>query len=722
MSAWFKEKRLDFVAYAAVALISIAIAAVVLDLRKADLAVPFAYSTGGDMWGVLEELKSIQENGSLDFNARIGAPLPSDFRGDVQYLSLSMSLVRVLSLFLHDTGALLNVYFLLSFPLIALAALYALRALGFSYFAAFVPALLYAFLPYHFFRGENHLQLALYWFVPLAIVVAFWIARDRRLGLLGALFCVLVGSWHAYYFVFAIFLFLLAAVYGCVANRSWRNAANGAAAIGITVLVFLANIARDLIKGRGTQLAELHRGQAEAEIYGLKLVQLLLPIPGHRIGLLAQFRHYYDTTATLANENGTASLGIVGSAGFLVLLVVLLLPFRTKAGDVLKESAVFAWGCFLFATIGGLSSLFNYLVTPDIRAYNRMSVYIAFFSLIAVAWLLEKARERWLRGRSARALGIAGLTVLLALGVADQSSSAWVPSYAVNAVEYHSDRALVQAIEGSLPAGAAVFQLPYAPFPGAEDLFPAGTSPYRLFKGYLHSRTLRWSYGASTGRDDDAWIRSMSALPVPKLLPRLVVAGFEGIYIERPLYADRGAERTLESDLSGALHETPLVSADGTDAFFSLDRLRRAEMSRRGFARDREFVPPLLIRVVSGCSHTQRSPGHAGRWCGKHAVLAVDNLTAVTKHGVLDGIVRGESGVSGTIAVRSRLGSGRLGISSKKQPMRIVLTVPPGDWLFDFDVTLLPGSGFNGSAYLFLDVKLSDEETGDVTDFYSHGT
>ena len=54
--------------------------------------------------------------------------------------------------------------------------------------------------------------------------------------------------------------------------------------------------------------------------------------------------------------------------------------------------------------------------------------------------------------------------------------------------------------------------------------------------------------------------------------------------------------------------------------------------------------------------------------------------------------------------------------------MRIVLTVPPGDWLFDFDVTLLPGSGFNGSAYLFLDVKLSDEETGDVTDFYSHGT
>jgi hypothetical protein len=127
------------------------------------------------------------------------------------------------------------------------------------------------------------------------------------------------------------------------------------------------------------------------------------------------------------------------------------------------------------------------------------------------------------------------------------------------------------------------------------------------------------------------------------------------------------------------------------------------------------------MRVVSGCSQTQRSPGHAWRWCGKHAVLAIDNLTAVTKHGVLDGVLEGAAGVSGTIALQAGFGSGRLDVSTKAQTMRLEVTAPPGVSLVDFDATLFPASALNGSTdYFFLDLKLFDEATGDVTDFYSY--
>jgi hypothetical protein len=725
----------DAVAYVGVMIVTIAISAIVLDLRHADLAVPFDYS-GSDSYTFMQAFKNIQETGSIDVNPRIGAPLHAGFQGDPQILSLPILLARLLFLFLRDFGTALNVYFLLSFPLTAACTLYALRALGFSYFTAVVPAILYTFLPYHILRGESHLLIAAYFLVPLAVLIALWIAGGRPLfpwgvgrrvpsvsneGALAILVCVLIGTYHPYYAFFALFVFLLAAAYGFVAFGS-QSLVDGAATIGITVLAFVTNMAGYVIRNGTALPTAWNRTPTEAEFFGLKFIQLLLPIPAHRIGVLAQFRHNYDTTAPMVYENSMASLGIVGSLGFVLLLFVLLLPFRMKPSDLLKQSAVLAYGCFVLATIGGLGSLFNYVVTPDIRAYNRISVYIAFFSFIAVAWALERGQRR-LRSRGARGLSVAGLALLLILGVADQSSPTMVPNYAANAATYRSDDSFARAIEGSLPPRSAVFQLPYTPYP-YDRLFPAGISPYWSFKGYLHSNGLRWSYGAIQGSEDDNWIRSLSLLPVATLLPKLVVAGFDGIYIERPAYSDQKAERALESDLSKVLREAPLVSDNRLLAFYSLEPFRKAEIARlseAGFARAQKLLPPLLMGVVSGCSDTEDSAAHLWRWCGKHAVLAISNLTAVTKRGMLSGTIHGAPGVAGMISLRAGAESGQLRVSSKTEPIHVGLTAPPGTSLLDFEATFPPAATRRGPLYYsFLDLKLFDQTTGDETDFYSY--
>ena len=63
-------------------------------------------------------------------------------------------------------------------------------------------------------------------------------------------------------------------------------------------------------------------------------------------------------------------------------------------------------------------------------------------------------------------LGAGLLLVVLAVGVLDQTSTAYKPPYAALEAEYRSDGDFVAAIEERLPAGAMVFQLPYHPFPG----------------------------------------------------------------------------------------------------------------------------------------------------------------------------------------------------------------------------------------------------------------
>ncbi|MBI3050344.1 MAG: hypothetical protein HYY76_18765 [Acidobacteria bacterium] len=73
----------------------------------------------------------------------------------------------------------LNNFFLMSFPLVFLCALGVLRHFGVTWPTAVAVSLLYAFAPYHLLRGEHHPFLTAYWPVPLAVLVALWIGRDR---------------------------------------------------------------------------------------------------------------------------------------------------------------------------------------------------------------------------------------------------------------------------------------------------------------------------------------------------------------------------------------------------------------------------------------------------------------------------------------------------------------------------------------------------------------
>ncbi len=101
---------------------------------------------------------------------------------------------------------------------------------------------------------------------------------------------------------------------------------------------------------------------------------------------------------------------------------------------------------------------------------------------------------------------------------------------------------------------------------------------YNPLRPYLHSATLRWSYGAMRGRPADLWYRRVAGRDAAAMVEQLAGADFAGIYVDRLGYADRGVELELERELALATDASPLVHRGGRASFFSLASVRaRAE-------------------------------------------------------------------------------------------------------------------------------------------------
>src|SRR5205823_4013019 len=293
-------------------------------------------------------------------------------------------------------------------------------------------------------------------------------------------------------------------------TRSLRNVKVAfclAAVIGVTVLVNIApSILYSVQHGRNPALA--NRSPFEAETYGLKVLKLILPIRNHRLPIMQFIRTGWGTPIG-QTEADFSSVGLVASIGLAILLLGALVgfPARGRNNQFAHLSFLTVLSIVIGAT-GGLGPVFAYFVSPQIRAYNRISIYIAFFCLAAFLIALE-AILQLLTARTGRITRYAVLTgtasVVLVAGVLDQTDAR--TPFAIPAVEAHMRAidAFVGSLEERLPKGAIILQLPYMPFPESGPI--NSLNDYEPLKAYLASKTLRWSYGMPRGRYDDGWLK-----------------------------------------------------------------------------------------------------------------------------------------------------------------------------------------------------------------------
>jgi phosphoglycerol transferase len=529
----------------------------VLELWNMRLDIPFAY--GADATFNLMVVRNLLDGGWVNTNASLGAPFGQElYDFPLGTDNLNLLALKVLATVTRDPATAMNVFFLLTFPAVAVAAVLVLRRLGLSRPASFAAAVLFAFVPFHFWRGETHLFLSSYVAVPIGAFLTLrtiegellfarrtegrlrWASR-RSLGTLAL--CLVVASTGLYYAFFTVLLVGVAAVVTAAARGRLDVLFSGLAVVAAIGASIVLNVAPSLAytAEHGANDAPVSRTADESELFGLKLMQLLLPVDGHRLEPLARRAlHYEQTTITPANplESGQ-TLGLVGDLGFAALLLAALAGAvagaRRRPPELLRSASLPTLVALLFGITTGFATLFAYAVTPKFHAPGRISIFIAFFSLLAVAVLLDAAVRHWAGPRRAGLTAAVAAAAIVVVGIADQTTSAFVPRWDGAAAEWRADAAYAREVRAALPEGASVFQLPYAAFPDNDA--PGRSLDYDGARPYVHGAGLRWSYGAMKGRPED-WAAAFATAPADVAATAAAAAGFDALELDSRAYVD----------------------------------------------------------------------------------------------------------------------------------------------------------------------------------------
>ena len=169
-----------------------------------------------------------------------------------------------------------------------------------------------------------------------------------------------------------------------------------------------------------------------------------------------------------------------------------------------------------------------------------------------------------------------------------------------------------------LPPGAMVYVLPYRRFP--EELPTELSADYDLYRPFLQTKALRFSYGGMKGREAD-WEAQLADLSATELVRDVLAVGFQAIIMDRAGYKDFGSQ--IESDIQAATGHEPRQSGDGRWAFFDLTGLDQQFGSPDELAAIRAFLLAGPRLSLDGCSGPEGSADGQFYWCSGSGTINV---------------------------------------------------------------------------------------------------
>lgn len=541
--------------------------------------IPIRYVNDGLFYSM--NIQTIIETGWVQSNDRLGAPFGQElYDFPVGADNGNYLIIKVLTWFTSDFGLVLNLFYLGGFLTVAAATYVCARMLGTSRLMALTVGVLYTFAPFHFLRA-GHVMLAHYAVVPIGVVLAVRVATGRSFGIgdrravsiAGWGFaCIALGSFGAYYAIFALLSIVLMAVISAAANRSTRplTAAAGFGAVIGTVLV--ANLASSLLYRRSNGINDVAgvREAIEFDLNAFRLIQALTPPPGSRLPFVGDRGGILDDGIL---SEPTMYFGVIASLCLLTMFVWLgravitagLEAPRTSEGShqtaVLRRLlAVSTLGWVLLATAGGFNWIFLLVGFDRIRGWGRASIVMLFMVLVWGALSATRLAERRAIPHSVLA-GVLGAVCIV--GVADQITDNPIPGQFDG--DYLEDQALFTRVQSELPSASSVAQLPYIPFP---ETALNDSRLYDPVRPFLHTTDITFSYGGMRGRETD-WQEGLATMTTAEQVDAFLALGFDALIAHRPAFVDRGAQ--LIADLDTIAAESVVLTERGSWIYVPLD-------------------------------------------------------------------------------------------------------------------------------------------------------
>ena len=560
-------------------------------LWRLDWHVPMFYGGDGIYWVGQVQRSYGELSGSLGWPFYEVAG-----RYDPNYDLIYDIFVWFVGLFTKDTGTVFNLYVLVIPFANALAGYAVFRMVGLRRWLSFAFGLTFGLTPYVQQRMAGHMMLAACEFVPFSVLLCLWCAEDEQFNRPGRGFfknkrnwLALAMAWGianngaAYYPYFTCFFLCVTALCLIMRDRRWRAGTSCVVTIAEIIAWMIPDffpMVLGILNGQGSTLTNgVYRSPVGADIYSLRISSLLLSPNGFGLQKLANWMgRYFHVLATdegpMYNENAYGYLGIVGIFGFLALLLMLLRSRDWKAGRterpelgdrlwLLSRLNVMA---LLLATIAGFGGIIGIFVR-FIRGYNRISPYIAFFALLAVGLALEKQLTRR-TGRSRKALAAVAI-LLLGYGYWEQQGF-FRPEYEEIQDKWYQDEAFMNEVEAAAGDGAMLFTLPY--MKNFENGSLNNMWDYTLLRGPLHSKTLKFTYGAGYGTKNDLWYRETSELEPDAMVAELRTQGMTGIYLDLDGYPEDEQQSALAAltEAAGCGPEDVIHSVSGLLCYIPL--------------------------------------------------------------------------------------------------------------------------------------------------------
>jgi hypothetical protein len=264
--------------------------------------------------------------------------------------------------------------------------------------------------------------------------------------------------------------------------------------------------------------------------------------------------------------------------------------------------------------VGGLTNIVAFFTGIVLfRATNRYSIFISAVVLFFVASRMTRwwaRNQSWLTRSPVlwRAGSVVCATIVAVIGVADElPQSPGIEKQQRIAQRIETDRVLGRMLEGRLPAGAMVFQLPVMAFPEAPPSYHL--TDYEHFRPYLATHSLRFSYGSLKGRSRGRWQRDAETLPTSEFVKKLERYGFAAVYFSKRGYADGG--KKLLGELTAMGRTDRIESAQSDQVVVFLQPAPRPE-------------PPVARTLTFGQGWQNARPGEP-HWAHGPAALSYYN-------------------------------------------------------------------------------------------------
>ena len=525
-----KWKKL--IEYSLVLFITMFLTYIILRIDSIKWDLPISYYWDG--LAASFEIKTILDTGWWFKNPYVGAPFGTslyDFLG-FYFDSFYFFIIKIILFFTKDWGMALNIFYISLYISTSLISYFVMRKFKISFIISLMGSLVFTFLEYRFLRGGYHLLLSAYNLIPLIVLFLYYIYTNEEIlvfdkkkfktkkNLSAFILFLLLPTTGVYYTFFTCFFLVVILI---IKSKK----------IEIIKKVFVA--------------------------YSCILLSIFLVyLPGI----------VYKLTNP---ENLEKHSSIIG---FLYLIYYLLK--RKKTNEKIEFLSYLNIFGILLSVKSGFGVLFSIYITGLIRGYGRISVFIAYFSILAICikindFIKNKNRDKLFYNLIF--IGICFFSIWDQIPENVRYNDQAITEYDYKsskekyAKEFDSDKKFVSYIEKKLGEAGMVFQLPYFKFPEAG--YVGSISDYQLIKGYLHSKKIKWSYGAYKGKKEDLWNRQISSLSLPEILEKISITGFNGIYIDKRGYSSEDYQK-LEEEIILISGSQPYFSDDKNLVFFDI--------------------------------------------------------------------------------------------------------------------------------------------------------